>query len=339
MWVYKAKTNAYGAVSRYNARFVAKGCSQREGIDYTETLSHVIRLASLRVFFSVAAAHDLELGGLDIDTAFLYAPIKEDAYIRQPLGFDDGTSNVCHLRRCLYGLKQSHREFNEPLRDKLVSLGSRQLMSDPCIHIFEANGVFAMIALYVDNIPVACNNTAWWVAFTALACSRFDIKDQGDMSDIIGMHITRDRAARTISLDQGKYVRELLDKHDMVDCKPPCMPMDPCFLAAISKQTPVPLTGTDRDIYPSLVGSLQYAAVCTRPDISTALSILGSAHASPTVAHMQALKKGFALPQGITHHEPDVGGGYGQLTHTFSPTCGRTVGNYPWLDRAPQTSK
>jgi hypothetical protein len=147
-------------------------------------------------------------------------------------------------------------------------------MSDPCIYIFEADGVFAMIALYVDDIPVACNNTTWQVAFTALVRSKFDIKDQGYLSDIIGMHITRDITTRTISLDQGKYVRELLDKHDMVDCKPSCLPMDHGFLAAISKQIHVPLTGTDRDIYPSLLGSLQYAAVCTRrPYILTAFSI------------------------------------------------------------------
>jgi hypothetical protein len=92
MWVYKAKTDASRVVSRYKARFVAKGCSQREGIDYTETFSPVIRLASQRVFSSIAAARDLELGGLNIDTAFMYAPIKEDVYIKQPLGFDDGTT-------------------------------------------------------------------------------------------------------------------------------------------------------------------------------------------------------------------------------------------------------
>jgi hypothetical protein len=119
--IYKAKTYAYGAVSRYKARFVAKGCNQREELDYTETLSLVIRLASLRIFFSIAAAHDLELNGLGIDTAFLYAPIKESVYIKLPLGFDDGTSNVCHMRRCLYGVKQSPREFNELHRDWLVS--------------------------------------------------------------------------------------------------------------------------------------------------------------------------------------------------------------------------
>jgi hypothetical protein len=130
-------------------------------------------------------------------------------------------------------------------------------MLDPCIYIFEADGVFAMIAQCVDDIHVACNNTAWRVAFTALVRSRFDIKDQGDLSDIIGMHITRDRAASRISLNQGKYVRKLVEKHDMVDCKPSCPPMDPGFLAAIPKQTHVPLTGTDLEIYPSLLGSLR----------------------------------------------------------------------------------
>jgi hypothetical protein len=186
---------------------------------YTETFSHVIRLVSLRIFFSIAAAHDLDMGGLDIYTAFMYAPITEDVYNRQPLGFDDGTSNVCHLRRRLYGLKQSPREFNELLRDWLVSHGWRQLMSEPCFYIFEADGVCAMIALYVDDIMVACDNAAWRVAFIALVRSRFDIKDHGDLSDIIAMHITMDRAARTICLDHGKYVRELLEKYDMTDCK------------------------------------------------------------------------------------------------------------------------
>jgi hypothetical protein len=76
-------------------------------------------------------------------------------------------------------------------------------MSDPCIYIFKADGVFAMIALYVDDIPVACNNTTWRVAFTALVPCRFDIKDHGDLSDIIGMHITRDKTTRTISLDKA----------------------------------------------------------------------------------------------------------------------------------------
>jgi hypothetical protein len=88
MWIYKVKTDHLGHVSRFiKARFVAKGCSQKEGVDYTGTFSHVIRMASLRVFLAISAAQDLDLLQLDIDTAFLYAFIKEDVYVRQPLGF------------------------------------------------------------------------------------------------------------------------------------------------------------------------------------------------------------------------------------------------------------
>jgi hypothetical protein len=104
MWIYKVKSGTMGDVSRLKARFVAKGCSQRVGLGYTETFSPIIRMASLRLFLAITAARDLEFHELDIDTAFLYAPIKEDVYIRQPLGFSDGTSKVCHLRRSLYGL-------------------------------------------------------------------------------------------------------------------------------------------------------------------------------------------------------------------------------------------
>jgi hypothetical protein len=160
MWIYKVKSDTMGDISRFKARCVAIGCSQRVGLDYTEAFSLVIRLASLRPFLAIAAARDLELCQLDIHTAFLYPPIKEDVYIRQPLGITDGTSKICHLKRCLYGLKQSPREFNMLLRAWLVDNGWQQCVSDPCIYIFRAGHVFAMIALYVDDIPAACDDAS-----------------------------------------------------------------------------------------------------------------------------------------------------------------------------------
>jgi hypothetical protein len=158
MWICKVKSDTAGDISRFKAGFVAKGCSQRICLDYTETFSHVIRMASLRLFLAIAAARDLELCQLDIDNAFLYAPIKEDVFIRQALRFSDGTSKVCHLKRCLYGLKQSPREFNMLLRAWLVDHGWQQCVSDPCIYIFRTGHVFAMIVFYVDDIPAACND-------------------------------------------------------------------------------------------------------------------------------------------------------------------------------------
>jgi hypothetical protein len=98
MWIYKINSDTAGDVSRFKARFVAKGCSQRAGLDYTETFSPIIRMASLRLFLAIAAARDLELCQLDIDSTFIYAPIKEDVYIRHPLGFSDCTSKALPLR-------------------------------------------------------------------------------------------------------------------------------------------------------------------------------------------------------------------------------------------------
>jgi hypothetical protein len=61
MWIYKVKSDTAGDVSRFKARFVAKGCTQRAGLDYTKTFSLVICMATMRLFMAIAAAHDLEL--------------------------------------------------------------------------------------------------------------------------------------------------------------------------------------------------------------------------------------------------------------------------------------
>jgi hypothetical protein len=273
-------------------------------------------MASLRLFPAIAAARDLELCHVDIDTAFLYAPIKEDVYIRQPLGFSDGTSKVCHLKRYLYGLKQSPREFNLLLRAWLVDHGWHQCVSDPCICIFRTGQVFAMIALYVDDIPAACNDAAWLASFKAQLGARFKIKDLGDLSQLLGMHITGDRSARTILLDQSKYMRDILAKYGMTGSKPSSLPMDPGFLAGLAHLNSPSLTGVAKDVYPNLLGSLQYAAVCTRPDVSKALSILGSAQASPTDAHLQALKNVLRYLHGTIDMHLALGGGRGPQSPT-----------------------
>jgi hypothetical protein len=127
----------------------------------------------------------------------------------------------------------------------------------------------------------------------------------------MGMQITRDRSTRTISLDQSKYLRDILAKYGVTDAKPSSLPMDPGFLAGLAHMTSPPLTGVAKDVYPSPLGSLPYAAVCTRPDVSTALSILGSVQAPPPDAHMQALKKVLRYLHGAIDMRLTLGGGKG----------------------------
>jgi hypothetical protein len=107
-------------------------------------------------------------------------------------------------------------------------------MFDPCIYTFRIGDIFAIIALYVDDIPAACSDTTWMQAFKATLAARFKIKDMGDFSQMLGMHITRDRCARTISMDHSKYVTYIMVKHIMSNCKPTSLPMEPGFLSGFA---------------------------------------------------------------------------------------------------------
>jgi hypothetical protein len=156
----------------------------------------------------------------------------------------------------MYGLKQSPLEFNMLLRAWLVNNGWQQCISDPCIYIFRAGCVLAMISLYVDDIPAACNDATWLTSFKARLSARLKFKDLGDLSQLLGMHITRDRSARTVSMDHSKYLRNIMDKYDMSDSKPSSLPMDPGFLSGLAHMASTPLTGVAKDVYPSLLGSL-----------------------------------------------------------------------------------
>jgi hypothetical protein len=181
------------------------------------------------------------------------------------------------------------------LRAWLVDNGWQQYISDPCMYIFRTCHVFAMIALYVDDIPAACNDATWLASFKAQLGARFKTKDMGDLSQLLGMHLTRNRSARTISLDQSKFMRDVLAKYGMTDAKPSSLPMDPGFLAGIAHMTSPPLTGVAKDVYPSLLASLQYAAVCTRP-MSPRRSAFSAPPKYPPRTHTCKLSKYPSIP-------------------------------------------
>uniref|UniRef100_A0A2N9IGQ9 CCHC-type domain-containing protein n=1 Tax=Fagus sylvatica TaxID=28930 RepID=A0A2N9IGQ9_FAGSY len=121
-WVFKKKE----AVSekegeRFKARLVAKGYSQRHGIDYDEVFSPVVRHTSIRAVLALVADQDLELEQLDVKTAFLHGNLEEEIFMEQPEGFKQpGTENlVCRLKKSLYGLKQSPRQWYKRLKSLL----------------------------------------------------------------------------------------------------------------------------------------------------------------------------------------------------------------------------
>jgi hypothetical protein len=110
-WVFRNKQDEHGVVTRNKARLVAKGYSQVEGLDFDETYAPVARLESIRILLAYATYHGFKLYQMDVKSAFLNGPIKEEVYVEQPPGFEHSEypNHVYKLSKALYGLKQATR--------------------------------------------------------------------------------------------------------------------------------------------------------------------------------------------------------------------------------------
>ena len=122
-WIFKIKHVVDGSIEKYKAKFVARGFSQKEGIDYEETFTPVARYTSIRTIIALAAKMKWKLHQMDVKTAFLNGVIEEEVYIEQPQGFEveDKKSHVCRLQKALYGLKQAPRAWYSHIESFLTS--------------------------------------------------------------------------------------------------------------------------------------------------------------------------------------------------------------------------
>jgi hypothetical protein len=107
--IFRHKFHVDGSLARHKARWVVQGFSQREGVDYDETFSPVVKPATIRSVLSIAASHTWPIHQLDVKNAFLHSNLEEVVYCQQPPGFVDpgALDHVCRLQKSLYGLKQA----------------------------------------------------------------------------------------------------------------------------------------------------------------------------------------------------------------------------------------
>ena len=122
-WVYKSKKGTDDTVPKYKARLVAKGFSQKVGIDFHEIFSPVVKLVSIRILLALIASYDLELEQLDVKTTFLHGDLGEEIFMEQPEGFVQNRNKrfVCKLRKSLYGLRQSPRQWYKKFDSFMMS--------------------------------------------------------------------------------------------------------------------------------------------------------------------------------------------------------------------------
>ena len=301
-WVFKIKTSETGAITKYKARITPKGFKQKHGVDYFEVFANTGKYKTLRVALAIAAKRDMELRQLDVPQAFTQAPLDEDVYMEMPEGFSvDGM--VCHLNKSLYGLKQSPRNWYLLASSFITgAMMFRATVSDPCLFWKTSRtGRQMLLFLFVDDMQFAFDKAdeAEWNEVHQQLKDRFNITDLGDSKFMLGMRITRDRrpGVRTIKLDQELYITKALEKFGLAECRPKYTPA-----ATQSSKSITPVSDREGNVknppanlqlFQEKVGTLLYAAISTRPDISYAVNKLTQKMIAPRQSDAAAADRVF----------------------------------------------
>ncbi|GAA5913711.1 hypothetical protein JCM6882_002323 [Rhodosporidiobolus microsporus] len=288
-FVYRRKKDEHGRVTGYKVRLVAQGFSQRPGVDFRETFAPVAKFTSIRVLLALAACQAMHVQQADVDKAYLHGELDEELYMRVPAGLDapglDG--KVLKLERALYGLKQAGRVWNHRIHASLEQLGYVCTASDACIYVQSEGGRHHYIALYVDDLLFVSPSLDEIARVKGGPKAEYGIKDLGDAKFILGIQVHR-RSNGGIFLSQCAYLDDVLLRLGQAGTKSALTPMIPNLQlrAAPLDYTPEPAF---RRRYMQAVGSLMYAMLGTRPDLTHAVGVLGRHAARPNESHWAAV--------------------------------------------------
>lgn len=300
-WVYALKENEQGQI--FKARFVAKGYNQTQGIDYQETFAPTANMTSVRALMQISVQNDLIIHQMDVKTAYLHAPIEEEIYMDQPEGFEQtesGENLVYKLKKSLYGLKQSGRNWYKLLNDYLEQNDFERNLSDHCVYRKDIDHETLLVIIWVDDLIIAASNNNLLNTFKETMRSKFNMKDLGKISSFLGIQFIQKEAE--IRMNQKRYIQRMLERFGMSDCKPRSTPCELKTDTTTCGGSDANETVNSRE-YREIVGSLIYAMTCTRPDISWVVSRLSQTLAQPTREDLVTAKQVLRYLKGTNDFE------------------------------------
>ncbi|CAI7892543.1 unnamed protein product [Closterium sp. NIES-53] len=260
MWNFRVKQPP-GSPPVFKACYVARGFSQKQGVDYFQTLS-----PTLRVLLHVAAQRDYELHSLDFSTAFLQGSLHEEIWLRRPPAFTGlfPAGTQWSLRWPVYGLRQAPREWHDTLRTTLAARGFTPT-ADPSLFLCTDTSLPPFyILVYVDDLVFATADTEALALVKSELQKRHTCTILGELRSYLRLHITRDRARRTM-------VHQVLQHFGFRFSSPQPTPL--CTGHSLSTP-PSDDSVEPSGLYPELVGCLMYLMTCIRPDLAYPVSLL-----------------------------------------------------------------
>ena len=227
---------------------------------------------------------------MDVTCAFLNGDLREEIFMEQAPGYIKAGQEhlVCKLNKSIYGLKQAPRSWYEKLHQKLMQLGFWRSSADHSVYVLCEGGMRMYLMVYVDDMLVVSNSLPAMQQLKKRMQQQFKMTDLGEAEFFLGILLKRNRAERQIVLSQERYTKEVLNKFGMQESKPKGTPM--AVGARLVKSTE-PENPTRSRYFRSVLGSLMYLMVSTRPDLAFAVGSLSQFMANPSEEHVVAVKR------------------------------------------------
>lgn len=317
-WVYKTKWSHDRSEIKLKSRLVARGFTQEYGVNYFETYAPVVKSSSVRLLLAVAVECGLIVEQIDIRNAYVNSDLDELIYMEQPEGFEykERKKYVLKLKKSLYGLKQSGNKWNKCLNKVLTEkLGFTRLKSESCIYVKGEGKEMIILAVYVDDILIFATYAHLISELKSVINSEFEIDDIGECKKVIGMNVICEN--NKIQLHQKQMIEKLLmeAKVDEYNKKSPLDSSERLFKCTMKSDECGQVSGSE---YRSYIGSLNYIASTTRPDLTFSVSYLSQFNKCPHREHMRALRRVLqylkgSVEQGIVYEKCDGG----SILHAF----------------------
>lgn len=270
-------------IDRFKSRFVVDGSMQERGVDFKETFAPVVKNTTFRLFVAMSAVLGLRIDHLDVRNAFINAPLHEDVYMRPHPEMKIPDGYCLKLLKSLYGLKQAPRNWNQHLHQFIISLGFIQCPQDTCLYKVVINDNVVLLAVFVDDILIACKCLTLLTSVKDKFKSKFEMTDSGMVTEFLGVRIIQ--KPHCISLDQSFYIDQLLKKYSKYIGRRNYSNI-PMKHGHIPRNHPAQSDKQQRFIdsfpYSEIVGALLYLSVVTRLDIAFAVGVFTRHMQNPT---------------------------------------------------------
>ncbi len=276
-------------VYKWKARLTIHGGRQIHGVNYWDTYSPVVRWSLIRLVLVLSLQRGWHTRQLDFVLAYPQAPVECDMYMEIPRGFvvsgGHRKAYALKLLQNLYGQKQAGRVWNQYLTKLLLANGFLQSEIDECVFYFKQ----CIMLVYVDDTLICGPTTEQVDEVIALLASLFDIEDQGDISDYLGVRVNHS-ADGTITLTQPHLIDQLIKD---LNFQPNTKPVNTPSLSSKILQPDLDGPPLDETFhYRSIIGKLNFLEKSTRPDIAYyPVHQCARFTANPRASHGDALKR------------------------------------------------